>query len=138
MGGFSRLQLSALFILVAFYLLGVGFREWRTQRPLPAIDQRTMARFKFVADSLNEIKHKTIKSKKRVKKHRKKLARKININSAPVQDLILLPGIGQTLAKRIVKYRSDHGPFHTDKDIKKVKGIGEKKFLLIKENIILH
>jgi len=50
----------------------------------------------------------------------------ININTADVQTLCFMPGIGEVLAKRIVDYRTEHGPFRTVEDLLCVNGIGEK------------
>jgi len=53
---------------------------------------------------------------------------KVNINTAGKSTLASLPGIGQGIAERIVAYRSEKGPFSTTGDLRKVKGIGKKKF----------
>ena len=53
---------------------------------------------------------------------------KININTASEQQLTLLPGIGEAIAKRIIDYRTEHGNFNAIEDIMNVSGIGEKKF----------
>lgn len=60
---------------------------------------------------------------------------KININTADVQQLTLLPGIGETMAKRIIDYRTENGGFSTIEDLMKVSGIGEKKFEQMKPYI---
>jgi competence protein ComEA len=60
---------------------------------------------------------------------------KVNINSASESELESLPGIGPTLAQRIVDYRTQHGPFHDVKDLLKVEGIGEKKFASLKDYV---
>lgn len=52
---------------------------------------------------------------------------RININTAPIDLLMELPGIGETLAQRIVDYRSEHGPFSAPEDITGVYGIGAGK-----------
>lgn len=49
---------------------------------------------------------------------------KININTATVQQLQELPGIGQSLAERIVAYRNVHGSFQLLEDLTLVEGIG--------------
>ena len=54
--------------------------------------------------------------------------KKININTAYASDLQLLPGIGEVMAERIVEYRERSGGFKSSEDLKKVKGIGEKKY----------
>jgi len=60
---------------------------------------------------------------------------KINLNQASLEELEKLPGIGEVLAQRIIDYRNQNGPFENIEDIKKVSGIGEKKFEAIKDLI---
>lgn len=60
---------------------------------------------------------------------------KININTANVYELNELNGIGDSLAKRIVDYRTKNGDFEVIEDIMKVSGIGEKTFEEIKNSI---
>lgn len=62
---------------------------------------------------------------------------KININTALVADLTVLPGIGEVMAERIIEYREQNGNFKKPEDIMKVKGIGEKKFEKIKDFVIV-
>ena len=50
----------------------------------------------------------------------------ININTATVEQLDLLPEIGPVLAQRIVDYRNESGPFENVTDLLYVSGIGEK------------
>ena len=65
-------------------------------------------------------------------------AHHIDINSANEETLKLLPGVGDVLARRIVEYRKSHGPFSNLSELKKVSGIGEKKFAEIKKYIETH
>ena len=60
----------------------------------------------------------------------------ININSATQEELMTLPGIGESKAKDIITYRSEK-PFKSIEDIKNVPGIGESLFAKIKENITI-
>jgi len=59
----------------------------------------------------------------------------ININKAGENDLLCLEGIGPAMANTIVTYREKNGPFLTKEDIKKVKGIGPKKYEAMKDRI---
>jgi comEA protein len=61
--------------------------------------------------------------------------KKININTANVEELTALPGIGPAIAARIVEYREEFGPFETIEDITKVRGIGQARFEAIKDMI---
>ena len=60
---------------------------------------------------------------------------KVNINTAPVEQLIQLDRIGMKYAERIVEYREKIGPFLKPEDIMKVKGIGEKTWEANKDKI---
>ena len=59
----------------------------------------------------------------------------ININTANVEELQQLIGIGNSTAIKIVEYRKENGKFNNIEDIKNVSGIGEAKFNKIKESI---
>ncbi len=52
----------------------------------------------------------------------------IRLNEADWPEFTLLPGIGETLARRITAYRQQHGPFRTVEQLQDVKGIGPKTF----------
>ena len=52
----------------------------------------------------------------------------VNINTADVAQLSLLPRIGAKVAQRIVDYRKEHGAFTKTSDLMQVKGIGDKTF----------
>ena len=62
----------------------------------------------------------------------------ININSASVNELDLLPGIGPSTAQSIVDYRINNGPFIDLKDIMNVSGIGESTFAKIEDYITIN
>ena len=61
---------------------------------------------------------------------------KININTASLEELQTLPGIGEAKAKDIITYRETN-KFNTIDDIKNVSGIGDALFAKIKENITI-
>ena len=53
---------------------------------------------------------------------------RININTATAEQLDALPGVGQSTADKIIADREANGPFGTIEDLKRVSGIGDKKF----------
>ncbi len=60
---------------------------------------------------------------------------KVNINTANEVELDSLPGIGPSIAKKIVTYRNENGKFNNIEDIKNVSGIGDAKYEELKNYI---
>lgn len=60
---------------------------------------------------------------------------KVNINEAKQEELEELPGIGPSIAKKIIEYREQNGKFTSIDELQEVKGIGEAKFENIKEYV---
>ena len=68
------------------------------------------------------------------KKEEKKL---VSINSAGIEELTTLPGIGKTTAQKIIDYRQEKGSFLSLEEFMNVKGIGKSKYEKIKGSITL-
>jgi len=62
---------------------------------------------------------------------------KVNINTATQSELENLPGIGASIANRIIEYREQNGKFQKIEDLQNVKGIGDAKYNNIKEYITI-
>jgi len=62
---------------------------------------------------------------------------KININTAGYEELQKITGVGPVIAQRIVDYRETNGPFQKIEDIKGVKGIGDKTFEKMRDQITI-
>ena len=62
---------------------------------------------------------------------------KININTATIEELDNLPGVGEATANKILNYRQENGMFKSIEEIKNVNGIGEKKYVDIKDKICI-
>jgi competence protein ComEA len=60
---------------------------------------------------------------------------KININTATLDQLETLPGIGEVLGQRVIDYREQHGPFHSVDDLLNVSGIGPSHLADIKDSV---
>ncbi len=138
--GFTQNELRALLFLTATFFLGLGVRWFHatgqsgpdTQYDYSKLDSIFSERSgKVLPDSAaRETKQ---KGKHRAQKRPK--SGSININTASKDELMLLPGIGETYAERILIYRQDHGPFRSIDDLSRVKGIGKKTLARIREFI---
>ena len=59
----------------------------------------------------------------------------ISVNTATQEELETIPGIGPSLAKKIINHKSLHGPFDTVEEIRSVPGIGKLRYLRIEPYI---
>jgi competence protein ComEA len=59
----------------------------------------------------------------------------INLNTATLDQLESLPGIGPSLGQRILDYRQEHGPFRSVEDLLNVSGIGEKRLADLRSKV---
>lgn len=58
----------------------------------------------------------------------------VNLNTASAEELSALKGIGSSTAQKIIEYRTEH-KFNSTEDLMKIKGIGQKKFDSIKNEL---
>lgn len=63
--------------------------------------------------------------------------RTININTASVEELAKLPGIGKVLAARIVQHRQNYGPFRRPEHLIVVRGISDRRFRLMRALVMV-
>ena len=59
----------------------------------------------------------------------------VNINTATLEELQTIKGIGKKKAEAILQYRKEHGPFRTKEDLLQVKGIGKKALEAIESQV---
>ena len=64
-------------------------------------------------------------------------SKKVNINTATQEELDTLPGIGPSIASKIIDYREQNGKFNSIEEIKEVSGIGDAKYEKIKDSITI-
>lgn len=63
---------------------------------------------------------------------------KINLNTASIDQLMQIPGIGEAKAKAILSYREEHGGFSSIEDVMNIEGIKEGVFSKMKEYIVVN
>lgn len=71
------------------------------------------------------------------KKTKQEVNKKVNINTANQSELEELPGIGPSIASKIIEYREQNGKFEKIEDLQNVKGIGDAKFANMKDHVVV-
>ncbi|MBR3851569.1 MAG: helix-hairpin-helix domain-containing protein [Fibrobacter sp.] len=139
---------------LVFLVLGLVFRylPWG----VPAIGQvEEYSNLEYVAERENftkkswsksdEVANKVIitdspenktKKQKSAKNKQKKPNLPIHVNSAGVEELCALKGVGPKLAEKILAFRVQNGPFSGPQDLEKVPGIGKKKLEGLLQGVI--
>lgn len=74
------------------------------------------------------------KIKQKTKK-KPKISFPIAINTASLEVLCAIPGVGPKMAEKIITYRKTHGPLKKEADLLKISGIGKKKSKIILKSI---
>jgi len=64
-----------------------------------------------------------------------KLTEPLDLNTATLEELIDLPGIGPVLARRIIEYREAHGGFRSVEELLQIRGIGPKRLEQLKGRV---
>ena len=119
-------QIIGIFLVLAI-LAGGGGIVWESQ--ISNLKSQNLKNQKLENPNSKQIQNPPTQTQEKPK------PTKININTATQEELESLPGIGKVKAKAIIEYREKYGKFKNEKDIIKVKGIGEKTYEKIKDLI---
>ena len=128
MFNFTPQESRILIFLLATLLLGSAVSLYRHHRPHVAPE--------LSVSSSEVVSRPSSPDSIRGEKAGQTPGKKLNINTATIQELQTLPGIGPQLAERIVAHRQAHGPFPSPHHITEIRGIGEKTFQRIHDSII--
>ncbi len=112
-------------VLVAFFILISAYPSYRTykkyQNHVKKSAQRTDSISKKLVNTL--IKEDSAHTENKTK---------FNLNDVSWEALMLIPGIGEGTAKKIITYRMKNGKFKRLEDILNIKGIGKKTYMKLK------
>jgi competence ComEA-like helix-hairpin-helix protein len=127
MWGLTRQEQRITLFLLTTFAVGCLVLWWRQQRPAPPVEPRVL--HEFAERSLPAPEEDAQASAAEPSPPVKKPASgPVDLNSATLDDLMGLPGIGAVMAQRIVDHRRAHGGFAKPEDLMRVKGIGKKTY----------
>ncbi len=154
--GFTETEIKVVLFLIIIFIIGFGVKYFVIQKEnekLQVFDytkQDSLFEYSGIQDSSHsnkEIANKVVDYKQEVldfneinfKKNKKDVPpeKSLNINTASIEDLIKLPGIGKVTAGNIIRFRDKISKFGKLEEILKVKGIGTSKFNKIKKYLYI-
>ena len=118
--------------ILCFYIEYVNCKTERMSITMKIITDKIINKFKLY---LYEEEKSSIKDEGQ--KSSSKINSKVNINTATQTELETLPGIGPSLALKIINYRKENGKFSNIEEIKNVSGIGDSKYEKLKNYILI-
>lgn len=121
---FTKNEQRIFFFLSVVFLIGAGIKAYRI-----AVENPEERRFDYRAsDSLFQARSALAQDALTPGAGAKAARGKIDLNRAARRELMQLPGVGESTAARILRYRKEHGPLKSEAELRHVKGIGPKKF----------
>ena len=155
---YSRSQLKLLLLLAGIFLVGLGVREWRAgfpaaaerlerfdhEDPPPPIPPapRSRAAPRWAAARIEAATPVRTPQPPRARPAASPAAaptdpRPLDINRASVDEIARLPGVGPSLARRIVEERERLGRFGSTEGLRGILGLGPKKLAALREHVTI-
>lgn len=137
--GITRQELRLIFFLLLFLFIGLALKIFKEQYPQYEKFDYTYVDSLFATyeNRIDTTYNPFLMESDTIILKSLNVDRKININEASEKELALLPNIGPKTANTIIEHRIKFGEFKSIEDLMNVKGIGQKKFDKLKNNIIV-
>lgn len=135
---FTREEIIIILFILSFTFLGIGIKSYKTfiskNQFFDKFENRSLDSILVAVFSEEKVDNIDLGKSKEEKVLQPK---SININEAGLEELALLPGIGEKTAQKIIEYRTKFGSFKKIEDIMNVPRIGSRTFENIKEFITI-
>ncbi len=140
--GFTQMESRVVLFLILVFVIGISIKVYKSKYSIKpaynysAMDSEFTARSQSIEnnDSSETDDPHVRGGKNKLEANIRKIletdnpTQKLDINKASKEEFVKLPGIGETMADRIILFRNENGGFTVIEQLTKVKGIGKKKF----------
>jgi competence ComEA-like helix-hairpin-helix protein len=138
--GFTRNELRVLALLSAVITAGLGMRWYRTAYPgppdlSPPFSYRTLDSVFFALSRSPDSTGTSDAGARTGARTPPPRRAPVDVNTAGIEELLTLPGIGPATARHILDDRAQRGPYQTVDDLLRVKGIGPKKLARLRAHV---
>jgi len=121
----TRAERRVILFLACFFVCGLGIRL--IQKTVPSSQQFDYHAQDSTFAALSSMREDSVQRAEKAYGGEEDSVVLLNINTATREQLIDLPGIGTTLADRILEYRASRGPFRSADEMRRIKGMTQKR-----------